>query len=123
MILFSSVEQEWCFLYNMLRGVLAGGTKGLGKALAREFLTHSDAVVISGRTQEALTHTISQVRSELQGYGHQDMPRLFGVVCDVTDPTQVAGLAGRRLHTLFKALPCKHATLFCVNCAIQFMAL
>jgi short-subunit dehydrogenase involved in D-alanine esterification of teichoic acids len=26
----------------------AGGTKGLGKALAREFLTHKDSVIITG---------------------------------------------------------------------------
>eukprot|EP00775_Hariotina_reticulata_P011450 gene11450-11596_t len=78
-----------------LNVVITGGTKGLGKALAREFLAHSDAVVITGRSQEALTHTISQIRSELQGYGHQDMPRLVGVVCDVTDPNQVAGLAAQ----------------------------
>eukprot|EP00879_Flechtneria_rotunda_P023741 GHRR01025133.1.p1 GENE.GHRR01025133.1~~GHRR01025133.1.p1 ORF type:complete len:379 (+),score=121.97 GHRR01025133.1:907-2043(+) len=80
--------------------VVTGGTKGLGKALAREFLTHNDSVIITGRTAEALARTASNIRSELAGFGHQQTPNIHGIVCDVTDSMQVAALAAHAQQLL-----------------------
>lgn len=63
------------------------------QALAREFLTHGDSVIITGRTPAALSTAISTLTNELQGLGIQDLPKIRGVVCDVTEPDQVSALA------------------------------
>ncbi|KAF8066402.1 NYC1 [Scenedesmus sp. PABB004] len=76
-----------------LNVVITGGTKGLGKALAREFLAHSDAVVITGRTRASLDAALTALRAELAGLGVAAPPRLHGVVCDVSDAAQVDALA------------------------------
>jgi NAD(P)-dependent dehydrogenase (short-subunit alcohol dehydrogenase family) len=103
--------------------VVTGSTRGLGKALAREFLAHKDSVVITGRTPEAVAQAITEIKQELEGFGlsavgsasrpgsrqqhqhqHQSAadgggsssisgPQLYGVVCDVTQPESVAALA------------------------------
>jgi NAD(P)-dependent dehydrogenase (short-subunit alcohol dehydrogenase family) len=36
---------------------------------------------------------MAALRSELQGLGHEQQPHLHGIVCDVTQPDQVAALA------------------------------
>uniref|UniRef100_A0A383VKF8 Chlorophyll b reductase n=1 Tax=Tetradesmus obliquus TaxID=3088 RepID=A0A383VKF8_TETOB len=73
--------------------LVTGGTKGLGKALAREFLTHKDSVVITGRSHAALAQTMAALQSGLQGLGYAHTPQLRGIVCDVTQPQQVVALA------------------------------
>jgi hypothetical protein len=52
----STVTHHACYSYDItvLHRVAAGGTKGLGKALAREFLTHNDSVIITGATMPGI---------------------------------------------------------------------
>jgi NAD(P)-dependent dehydrogenase (short-subunit alcohol dehydrogenase family) len=38
---------------------------------------------------------MAALRSELQGLGHEHQPHLRGIVCDVTQPEQVAALAAQ----------------------------
>lgn len=96
--------------------VVTGSTRGLGKALAREFLAHGDSVIVTGRTPAAVAQAIAEVKQELAGFpghaaiasgstarqrqrlpagavGSSDGPRLHGVVCDVTQAASVAALA------------------------------
>lgn len=49
--------------------VVTGSTRGLGKALAREFLAHGDSVLITGRTPEAVAQSIREIKQELAGFG------------------------------------------------------
>eukprot|EP00877_Chromochloris_zofingiensis_P003905 jgi/Chrzof1/13515/Cz08g00200.t1_NYC1[v5.2] len=68
--------------------VITGGTKGLGKALTREFLQQGDSVVITGRTQESITKAVSDLSSEVEcGIN------VTGVICDVGNSEDVAKLA------------------------------
>lgn len=48
-----------------LNVVLTGGSKGLGKALARELLIEGDTVLITGRGEESLQSAVSQLKEEL----------------------------------------------------------
>jgi len=105
--------------------VVTGSTRGLGKALAREFLAHGDSVVVTGRTPAAVAQAIAEVKQELAGFGLSAVgslhrggskqqqqqaaaapgstqgsssssgPRLYGVVCDVTKAQSVADLAAQ----------------------------
>ncbi|MFT5222481.1 MAG: NADP-dependent 3-hydroxy acid dehydrogenase YdfG [Glaciecola sp.] len=59
--------------------VITGGTRGIGRGLAHEFLTRNCNVVITGRSQD----TVDQVVREL-GAAHSP-DRVLGVVCDVRD--------------------------------------
>lgn len=101
-----------------LNVVVTGSTRGLGKALAREFLAHGDSVIVTGRTPEAVAQSIREIKQELAGFGLSAVgtgpsgsrkqrqqqptaaaaagssgPRLYGVVCDVTKAGDVANLA------------------------------
>jgi hypothetical protein len=49
--------------------VVTGSTRGLGKALAREFLAHGDSVVVTGRTPHAVAQSIGEIKQELAGFG------------------------------------------------------
>ncbi|MBN1835911.1 MAG: SDR family oxidoreductase [Spirochaetales bacterium] len=64
--------------------VITGSTRGLGFALAREFLRLGCRVLVSGRSVEA----VREVVGRLQAYG----ARVEGQSCDVTDPAQVGAL-------------------------------
>jgi NAD(P)-dependent dehydrogenase (short-subunit alcohol dehydrogenase family) len=43
---------------------------------------------------------MAALRSELQGLGHEHQPHLRGIVCDVTQPDQVAALAAQARQLL-----------------------
>jgi chlorophyll(ide) b reductase len=85
----------WRAPARRLRVVVTGGTRGLGKALARELLAAGDAVAITGRGAEAVERALDQLPAEaaalLRAAG-QDVEagaeramraRLAGFVCDV----------------------------------------
>ena len=73
---------------NSLGVVITGGTKGLGYALASVFLASGDRIVICGRNPQRLEEALQTLRL--------DMPKgeVYGIVCDVTDPSAVTLLAG-----------------------------
>jgi chlorophyll(ide) b reductase len=57
--------------------VITGSTKGLGLALAREFLRHGDCVVVSSRSSEAVEATVARLRTDFPD-------RVVGLPCDVS---------------------------------------
>ena len=75
--------------------VLTGATRGLGLAMAREFLRAGDRVVICGRDRARLARALEALRGELE-----DPERVGGTACDVARPeegAQLAAFAARRL--------------------------
>lgn len=64
--------------------VITGSTRGLGLAIAEAFAQEGAAVVISSRTETA----VSQVVAQLTAKGYQ----ANGLACDVTDMVQVEAL-------------------------------
>lgn len=94
------------------RAVVTGGTRGLGKALARELLAQGDRVLITGTSQESVQRALSELAHEAglpppqqqqqgtagtrsEGAHKEDMreQRVFGCVCDVSQPDEVRHLA------------------------------
>ena len=67
--------------------VITGGTRGIGKGLARETLKRSHNVVICGRKQDAVDATIADISSDAV-----DGARAMGTPCDVTKYDQVQAL-------------------------------
>ena len=63
--------------------VITGGTKGVGYAMAREFLARGDRVCICGRSQIRVDDAVRALRSEFPGRC------VAGAACDVTDPRDV----------------------------------
>lgn len=50
-------------------------------------------MIITGRTPAALSASISTLTNELQGLGIQELPKIRGIVCDVTQADHVQALA------------------------------
>ncbi len=68
--------------------VITGGSAGLGYALASAFLAARDRVVICGRNHERLDRAL---RSLCDKFPEGEV---YGIECDVGDPTAVKLLAG-----------------------------
>ncbi|MFC1619670.1 SDR family oxidoreductase [Candidatus Neomarinimicrobiota bacterium] len=66
--------------------VITGSTRGIGRGLAESFLAHDCAVVVSGRTPEAVDETVAQLHLKNGG------ERVFGQPADVTSLDQVENL-------------------------------
>ncbi|KAK9059456.1 hypothetical protein SSX86_020158 [Deinandra increscens subsp. villosa] len=82
--------------------VITGSTRGLGKALAREFLLSGDRVVIASRSKESVDMTIIELEENLQECLATTMSssmkklsyaKVVGTSCDVCDPDDVRKLA------------------------------
>jgi len=71
-----------------LGGVITGGSKGLGYALASVFLAAGDRVVICGRNQPRLEEALSSLRSSCALGGE-----VHGMVCDVGKPSDAVAFA------------------------------
>ena len=73
--------------------VITGSTRGLGFALAKEFLERGCRVTISGRTRESVKRALSRLSSTAEGrqsgLGFDAFQRMHGQPCDVSDPRQV----------------------------------
>jgi len=78
----------------MQRIVITGSSRGLGLALAREFLARGCAVVVSGSTKESTDAAVSILRKELPS------ATLDGAACDVTVFEQVEALWERAKEAL-----------------------
>ena len=63
--------------------VITGATKGVGFAIAREFLRRGDRVCICGRAQTRVDAAVAALRHEFPG------SCVSGMKCDVTDPRDV----------------------------------
>ncbi|CAL1359534.1 unnamed protein product [Linum trigynum] len=82
--------------------VITGSTRGLGKALAREFLLSGDRVVIASRSQESVDMTVKELEDNLkegivssEGSSKRNLShaRVVGIACDVCQPSDVKKLA------------------------------
>ena len=70
------------------RGLVTGGSKGLGEAIARELVSEGARVAICSRNQQEVTATAEEVGAE------------YAQVADVTDPEQVRDLIARTAEAL-----------------------
>jgi NAD(P)-dependent dehydrogenase (short-subunit alcohol dehydrogenase family) len=66
--------------------VITGSTRGIGRGLAQEFLARDCQVVISGRSEEAVSTVVAEQAAQ---HGEQ---RVAGRACEITDTGQLQGL-------------------------------
>ncbi len=74
-------------------GIVTGGTRGIGRAVAEALLEAGYHVVVSARSPQ----DVEAVAAELGGAVG---PQVLGVVCDVRDPQACEGLAERTVEEL-----------------------
>ncbi|XP_071715576.1 probable chlorophyll(ide) b reductase NYC1, chloroplastic [Rutidosis leptorrhynchoides] len=89
--------------------VITGSTRGLGKALAREFLLSGDRVVIASRSEDSVNVTIKELEDNLQegiasaessSKKKLEKAKVVGTSCDVCDPDDVRNLANFAVNEL-----------------------
>lgn len=66
--------------------VITGSTRGIGFGLAEAFLRKGCSVVVSGRSQEAVDKSVTELQSKYKAV------QIFGYPCDVSQPEQVHAL-------------------------------
>ena len=71
--------------------VITGAGSGMGLTTAQAFAESGAAVALADRDEQ----TLQRATAELSSEGHQAL----GVVCDVSDEEQVAGLVDRAVET------------------------
>ncbi|CAG9460884.1 unnamed protein product [Pedinophyceae sp. YPF-701] len=70
--------------FNVL---ITGSTKGIGRALAEEFLKRGDSVLVCSRTERSVRSAVKDLSSRY------DPERVRGIACDVSDQESVERLA------------------------------
>ena len=78
-----------CDTGRALGVVVTGSTRGLGLALAKEFISCGDSVVVNGRSATA----VEAAKLELQALCTKEGQRVHGLVADVTDAKDCEQLA------------------------------
>ncbi|KAK3163235.1 hypothetical protein QOZ80_1AG0001020 [Eleusine coracana subsp. coracana] len=108
MIGANSVLEEHCKA-GPRNVVITGSTRGLGKALAREFLLSGDRVVITSRSPESVLQTIEELKENIQEglsvakkkekkiLSHA---KVVGTSCDVCKPEDVKKLVNFAIDEL-----------------------
>ncbi|CAD6233540.1 unnamed protein product [Miscanthus lutarioriparius] len=108
MIGANSVLEEHCKA-GPRNVVITGSTRGLGKALAREFLLSGDHVVITSRSPESVLQTIKELEENIQEglsvakkkerkiLSHA---KVVGTACDVCKPEDVKKLVNFSINEL-----------------------
>lgn len=66
--------------------VITGSTKGIGFALAKEFLSQGDSVIISSRNEKNIEQAVAKLKKEISN------PDVYGHLCDVTKSEDVKNL-------------------------------
>ncbi|KAK9917725.1 hypothetical protein WJX75_007567 [Coccomyxa subellipsoidea] len=82
------MKRFWRTPHAPLNVVVTGGTKGIGKAIAREFLRSGDRVMVSSRSVQAVRRAMNELREEVG----TDI-WIGGIDCDVSSPASVQRLA------------------------------
>lgn len=85
--------------------VITGSTRGLGKALAREFLLSGDRVVVTSRSAESVNATVKELQENLKEMvavngKSLEHAKVVGIPCDVCKPDDVKNLANFALNEL-----------------------
>lgn len=73
--------------------MITGSTRELGLAMARQFLSLGDSVVISSRSPAAVQASVAALRAEYPPQGARR--RVLGVVADASKHAEVEHLADR----------------------------
>jgi len=68
--------------------VITGSTRGLGRAMAQEFLTYGDKVVVNGRSLESVARTVEELKRAAP-----DGAEVLGFAADVADAAAVQKMA------------------------------
>lgn len=88
--------------------VITGSTRGLGKALAREFLLSGDRVIVASRSPESVHMTVKELEENLKegitagGPSSKNLgqAKVVGIACDVCDANDVEKLANFAINEL-----------------------
>ncbi|XP_057447135.1 probable chlorophyll(ide) b reductase NYC1, chloroplastic isoform X2 [Lotus japonicus] len=89
--------------------VITGSTRGLGKALAREFLLSGDRVIVTSRSPESVEATVKELEENLkEGIASAvgstltklSQAKVVGIACDVCEPRDVQRLANFAVNEL-----------------------
>jgi NAD(P)-dependent dehydrogenase (short-subunit alcohol dehydrogenase family)/uncharacterized membrane protein YagU involved in acid resistance len=94
-VVLAAVERELSPVSAELRGkvvVVCGGSRGLGRALARELIQRGARVAICGRNSESL----QQTRAWLEGFGSP----VLADICDLRDEGQTRAFLRRAAQEL-----------------------
>lgn len=84
----AGMRRFWRAPDTQLNVVITGGGRGIGKAIAREFLRSGDRVFITSRTTSGVQKVAADMRAEVS----PDVV-VEGIDCDVSNPARVARLA------------------------------
>ena len=77
----------------MGRYIITGGTKGLGRALAREFVSKGNDVLITSRRKKAVLDACREVKREARMLpNYISGGKVYGVECDITNYDSVVSL-------------------------------
>ncbi|KAL6221156.1 hypothetical protein ACLB2K_008908 [Fragaria x ananassa] len=108
MIGSNSVLEEHCRA-GPRNVVISGSTRGLGKALAREFLLSGDRVVVASRSLESVQATVRELEENLKdgianagGSSRNNLAhaKVIGIACDVCEGDDVQKLAAFAISEL-----------------------
>lgn len=83
-----------CILRKRTNIVITGGSKGLGRALAREFVSRGDNVLITSRNRKDVRKAMIEIKEEakyLPNYKYGG--KVYGVECDISDLKSVGYLS------------------------------
>ncbi|PSC70796.1 chlorophyll b reductase [Micractinium conductrix] len=94
--MFSQLARScWCAPPAPLRVLVTGGSQGIGKALAREFLRCGDRVLVTSRSEAGAEAAVANLKEEVGS----DVD-VVGLMCDVSNAASVDALLGQALEQL-----------------------